>query len=90
MTFSGEPTTTEQPCGCRTTSTPVLSPGSYNGPNPIVEYLPCLACALTQAGVMLQQAGLRMAEAAERQREDDDIAAERVRIQAEDFIGGND
>lgn len=70
-----------QPCGCRTTTT------EHKGLEPVVSYEPCLACALNSAGLMLVQAGARLTEAAEREREEN---AEVARIKAEDFIGGGD
>ena len=68
-----------QACGCRTTTTEVS-----------VNYEPCLACALKNAGIMLQQAGLRLDEAAEQARLEQAERAEAVRVQAEDFVGGSD
>lgn len=77
--MSQEPTIERQPCGCVTTDT-----------EGVVSYTPCLACALKNAGLMLIEAGKRMHEAAEEERRESEARAEEQRIQAEDFIGGND
>lgn len=90
MTFVDKPTEEVQPCGCKTITTPIISRGSYDGPNPIVKYEPCLPCALANAGIMLQQAAERMREGQEREQEEAAAQAERLRVQAEDTIGGND
>ncbi len=73
-----------QPCGCVTTTTEI------KGQEPMVNYEPCLACALNNAGVMLIEAAKRLAEAAEREAEEMAENAEAARKQAEDFIGGGD
>ena len=90
MTVVDLPTVEGQPCGCKTTSYPVLSPGSHTGPNPLIKFEPCLAHALRDAGESLRQAGLRLEEAASQEREDMEDRAEAMRVQAEDFIGGSD
>ena len=90
MTMTGEPTVEEQPCGCKTTTYPIISNGTRTEVGPIVMREPCLACALTQAGQMLQQAGMRLAEAAEREQEEMEENAEAARRLAEDTIGGGD
>lgn len=77
--------THEQPCGCRTI-TELDDDGNELG----VNYVPCLPCALTSAGLMLQEAANRIREAEEARREEAAEEAERLRIQAEDWIGGTD
>lgn len=56
----------------------------------VVQYDPCLACALKNAGIMLQAAGDRLHEAAQREAEEAAEQAEEVRRKATDFIGGSD
>lgn len=71
-----------RPCGCTT----------VHDPNTLKEPVltPCVSCALNTAGLMLIEAAKRLAEAAEKQREEDAERAEAARQQAEDFIGGTD
>ena len=69
-----------QLCGCTTLSKPGKD----------VVYTPCLACALKNAGIMMIEAGKRLTEAAERDRQEMEEKAEEARAQAEDFIGGSD
>jgi hypothetical protein len=90
MTFTGEPTVEEEPCGCRTITYPVISQGTRTEVGPIVKYEPCLPCALANAGLMLQQAAERMREAQAGEAEEAAEQAELQRILAEDSIGGSD
>ena len=73
--------TQEQPCGCRH--------GTRDG---VMFYRPCLPCALKNAGLMLQEAGLRLEEAeAERRAQAAELAARLQRERdAQDWIGGSD
>ena len=75
--------TETQPCGC-ITQEPDLLAGSP------AAYIPCLACALKNSGLMLVQAGLRMEEAIERERKEAAARAEEVVENAQDWIGGTD
>ena len=68
------------PCGCQNTIEN----------EQVVKYDPCLACALTNAGIMLQAAGQRMHDKAESDAKEADEEAENVRRQIEGFIGGSD
>lgn len=77
--------THEQPCGCKTI-TEFDNDGNQLG----VSYVPCLACALTSAGLMLQEAANRLREAEEERLAEAAEQAERLRVQAEDWIGGTD
>lgn len=67
-------------CGCRNTI--------QNGQT--VQYDPCLACALTNAGVMLQAAGARLHEAEEHEQREQQERNEEARKEAERWIGGSD
>lgn len=69
-----------QECGCRTITQECDT----------VTYIPCLGCALKNAGLMLIEAGKRLYDADEKEREEMEERAEAVRVQAEDFIGGTD
>lgn len=71
--------TQEQPCGCKH--------GTRDG---VMFYRPCLACALKNAGIMLQEAGLRLEEAEAERRAEAAELAERLRVQSEGFIGASD
>ena len=73
--------TEHMPCGCSTTTYDDDVPASYD---------PCLACALKNAGIMLMEAGKRMAEAIEAERLEAEKRAEADRQRAEDWIGGTD
>lgn len=77
--------TNEQPCGCKTIAE-LADDGTELG----VNYVPCLACALTSAGLMLQEAASRLREAEEERLAEAAEQAERLRVQAEDWIGGTD
>lgn len=90
MTLGDKSTVEEQPCGCKTISTTIYSRGSYTGPNPIIKYEPCLPCALKNAGLMLQQAGLRIEEQRDAELQDAAEQAEALRVRAEETIGGSD
>lgn len=74
--------TQEQPCGCRH--------GTKDG---VAFYRPCLPCALKNAGIMLQEAGLRLEEAeAERRAQAAELADSivRERERQDGWIGGSD
>lgn len=73
--------TQDQPCGCRS--------GTKDG---VMFYRPCLACALKNAGIMLQEAGLRLEEAETERRAQAAELAERLKQEheAQDWIGGSD
>lgn len=77
--------TETQECGCKTV-TEVDNEGVTLNHN----FIPCLGCALTSAGLMLIQAGERIHEAAAQQREEEAAEQERIRARAEGFIGGSD
>ncbi len=79
-----EPEVVEQPCGCKTITT------DRKGQEPDVRYVPCLPCALTNAGLMLQAAGARMQEAIDAEREETAARAEEIRRKVDGFIGGSD
>ena len=68
---------TYQACGCMTTTNPIA-------------YKPCLPCALKNAGLMLQEAGNRMEELAERQRQDDAQEVSDALERANQTMGGSD
>lgn len=81
------PETHEQPCGCKTLNTHGNDP-NVPGHEPV--YVPCLACALKNAGIMLIEAGKRMQEALDAERLEAENRAEAERAKSEDWIGGND
>jgi hypothetical protein len=70
--------TQEQPCGCKH--------GTNNG---VMFYRPCLACALKNAGIMLQEAGLRLEESATADRAEQDRIKAKLKAMDEGF-GGSD
>ena len=64
-------------CGCKTTMDKEGGTTSYE---------PCLACALKNAGIMLQQAGLRLDEARQEEVADQEAAYEKD----QGYFGGSD
>lgn len=69
-------------CGCHTTT--------IHSEPPQVKWEPCIAHALQNAGIMLQQAAERMHEAEEHRLQELEMEREALRTQAEDWIGGTD
>jgi hypothetical protein len=70
----------EQACGCKTVC----------DDDGTTAYIPCLACALKNAGLMLVEAGNRISEAEQERLQVEAEEAERLRVQAEDYFGGSD